>query len=179
MKNLVIRIAWVVSVVFSLVQMSKQVADACQPAEQYSKSQLLIAQNISLCQQLKKEYQEVHSFETQNFYINVCRYKQKYYYHRKSKHNPNQIILLPANTILNGNMFRASDQGTTYIVGTSPEGYYSSVMYENNEIILEPELKSSALVNDSIELNTESFDNSQNKWLKCLQGYGHASMDYS
>lgn len=152
MKNLAIKIAWVVGVVLSLVQMSKQVADACRVAEQESGSQLLIAQNLSFCQQLKQDYQEVHAFETQNFYINVCRYKQKYYYHRQSKHNPNYSLLLPANTILNGNIFRASDGGKTYIVGTSPEGYYSSVMQENNEIILEPELKTSTLVNDSIEV---------------------------
>lgn len=179
MKNLGIRITWIVGVVLSLVQMSKQVADACQIVNSGNKSQFLLAQNLSFCQQLRKDYQEVHAFETQNFYINVCRHKQKYYYHRKSKQNPNHSLLLPANTILNGIMFRAIDRGKTYLVGANADGYYSSVMHKNNEIIFEPELKKSTLIDTRFETNTESFNNSQNKRLKCFQGYTSHSLDYS
>lgn len=179
MKNLGIKVAWIVGAVLSLVQMSKQVADACQVVKQENKSQLLLAQNFNLCQQIKKEYQEVHAFETQNFYINVCRHKQRYYYHRQSKHNPNHSLLLPANTILNGNMFRAIDRGKTYIVGTSAEGYYSSVMHENNEIILEPALEQSTLIDDRFDVNKESFNHSQSKFMRCFQGYAHAALDFS
>ena len=167
MKNLWIRVAWIAGVILSLAGMSKQAADACQIISKYNKPQLFLAQNLSFCQQIEKGYQEVHAFETQNFYINVCRHQQKYYYHRKSKHNPEHSILLPANSISNGNMFQASDRGKTYIVGTNAEGYYSSVMHKNNEIIFEPALGRSTLINNRLETDIESFKSNQNKWLKC------------
>ena len=167
MKNLWIRVAWIAGVILSLAGMSRQVADACQIVSSRNKPQLLVAQNLSFCQQLEKGYQEVHAFETQNFYINVCRHQQKYYYHRKSKHNPNHSVFLPASSLLNGNMFQASDRGKTYIVGTDAEGYYSSVMHKNNEIIFEPALRQSTLLNDKLQMEKESWNSNQNKWSKC------------
>ena len=177
MKNLWTRVAWIAGAILSLAGMSKQAVDACQIASKENKPQLLIAQNLSFCQQLEKGYQEVHAFETQNFYINVCRHQQKYYYHRKSKHNPNHSVLLPASSLLDGNMFQASDRGKTYIVGTNAEGYYSSVMHRNNEIIFEPALGRSTWFNDRLEREKESGSSNQNKWIKCSNEYSY--LDYS
>lgn len=177
MKNLWIRIVWIASAILSLAGMSKQVADACQNISNNNNLQLLLAQNISFCQQLAKGYQEVHAFETQNFYINVCSHKQKYYYHRKSKQNPDHSILLPANSILNGNMFQAIDRGKTYIVGTGDEGYYSSVMHENDEIIFEPALEQSTLIKNRFEMDMEKSHINQQKWLKCSNNYSYKHLD--
>ncbi|MDJ0692453.1 MAG: hypothetical protein QNJ41_28685 [Xenococcaceae cyanobacterium MO_188.B32] len=176
MKNVWIRIAWIGGVILSLAGMSKQVADACQIIIKENKPQVLLAQNSSFCQQLKKGYQEVHSFETQNFYINVCRHQQQYYYHRKSKQNPDYSIVLPASSILNGNMFQAIDRGKTYIVGTNADGYYSSVMHKNNEIIFEPALRQSTLIDNRFEM--ESSNGNQNKWTKCSNNYSDSHLSY-
>ena len=178
MKNLWIKIAWMAGLILSLAGMSKQVADACQIISKDNKQPLLISQNLSFCEQLEKGYQEVHAFETQNFYINVCRHQQKYYYHRKSKHNPDHSVLLPANSILDGNMFQAIDRGKTYIVGTNAEGYYSSVMHKNNEIIFEPALRKSTSLDNRLETNIESLNSNQNKGMKCSNNYSHSHLDY-
>ena len=177
MKNVWIRIAWIAGLILSLAGMSKQIADACQIISKENKRELLLAQNSSFCQQLEQGYQEVHAFETQNFYINVCRDRQQYYYHRKSKQNPDHSILLPASSILNGNVFQAIDRGKTYIVGTNADGYYSSVMHRNNEIIFEPALRQSTLIDDRFEM--ESSNSNQNKWTKCSNNYSDSYLSYS
>ena len=169
MTKLWLKIAWIIGVVLGLTGgISKQLAYACPIANKDDNSRLLIAQNSNFCQQMAEGYQEVYAFETQNFYINICRYNQKFYYYRKSKQNPNNTLFLPANNILNGNVFQAIDRGKTYIVGTGDEGYYSSVMHENNEVIFEPELKkSSTLIDDNFDINIGGFKGDRNKRSKC------------
>ena len=173
MNNLWIKVAWITSIILGLTGMSRQVVDACQTISKEDKSRLLIAQNSSVCHQIEEGYQEVHAFETQNVHISICRYNQQFYYHRKSKHNPNHTVLLPAENILNGNVFQAVDGRKTYIVGTNTEGYYSSVMHENNEIIFEPELQQSTLMNNKLRTEIKSFKRNlnQNNWLKCYQNH--------
>ena len=178
MKNLWIKIAWVAGMILSVTGISRQMADACQIRTEENQPKLLLAQNTSSCQQLEQSYQEVHTFETQNFYINVCRYQQRYYYHRKSKHDPDHSILLPANTILDGNMFQARDRGKTYIVGTNDEGYYSSVMHENNEIIFEPAIEQSTLINNRLETEIKSSKSNQSKQ-KCADDYSYIQFGHS
>lgn len=176
MKNLWIKIAWIAGAILSFTGISKQMVDACQTGSNENKSQLLLVQNLDFCQQLKPDYQAVHAFETQNFYINVCSHQQKYYYHRKSKQNPDHSILLPANSILNGNIFQAIDRGKTYIVGTNAEGYYSSVMHKNNEIIFEPALKQHNLFDN--RKDSESLNSNKNNQLKCSKYYIHSYVNY-
>lgn len=107
-------------------------------------SPVLLVQNPPACQQLKSEYQEVYAFETENFYINVCQLEQNYFYHRQSKSDPSDTLLIPAKTVFGGAVFEAVDGKTTYFVGTDYNGYYSSVMTNNSEIIVEPEINSSS-----------------------------------
>ncbi len=170
MTNLWLKVAWVIGLVLSVTGISKQLADACQVTNKEEYSEILVAQGLSSCQKIAEKYQDVYVFETQNFYINICSHNQKFYYHRKSKQNPTSTIFLPADNILNSNIFQAVDRGKIYIVGNSDEGYYSSVMDENNQVIFEPELKnSSTLIHDRPKNHIERYNSNHNKIIKCSQ----------
>lgn len=108
------------------------------------RSPLLLVSNHRICQQIGQEYQEVYSFETQNFQINICRLKESFFYHRQSKINPSYTIFLPAELVYGGDYFQAVNGNTVYLVGRNADGYYSSVMQDNDKIIFEPELNYSS-----------------------------------
>ena len=100
-----------------------------------------IARITVACEAINPAYQEVYSFETENYHINICQLGGSFYYHRQSKLNQDNIILIPAQAILSGNVFQASDGRTTYFVGKDGDRYYSSVVQNNDEIVFEPELQ--------------------------------------
>ena len=95
----------------------------------------------SFCEALGMGYREHYNFETHNFNVSICRHGGDWYYYRKSKTEPDRVVLIPAQVVFNEETFKAVDGRTTYFVGINSEGYYSSVMYRNNQIIFEPELK--------------------------------------
>ena len=99
----------------------------------------LLAQGVLGCGSIDATYQEIYSFETQNYYINVCRLGNSYYYHRQSK-SDSSSVLIPANALSVGSVFQATDGKTDYFVGKNGDRYYSSVMQNSNEIVFEPEL---------------------------------------
>ena len=102
-----------------------------------------IAQNDRVtCQKLPEKYKEIYAFETQNFYINICRINGNFFYYRQSKADSNDRVLIPARPVFGGDVFQAIRGKTTYFVGLEDRGYYSSVMYNNNEIVFEPEIQS-------------------------------------
>ena len=109
--------------------------------EQKLKLNSWIARTTVECEAINPTYQEVYSFETENYHINICQLGSSFYYHRQSKLNQGNIILIPAQAILSGNVFQASDGRTTYFVGKDGDRYYSSVVQNNNEIVFEPELQ--------------------------------------
>ncbi len=100
----------------------------------------LLVQNAPVCDQIKSGYQKVYGFETESFHIRICQLEQDYFYYRQSKSEPDDILLLPAKIVFGGSVFEAVDGKTTYFVGTDRNGYYSSVMQNNNEMIVEPEI---------------------------------------
>ena len=85
-------------------------------------------------------YLEIYGFETKNYYINICQSDSSFYYHHQSKHNAENALLIPA-TLLRGNVFQAISGKTKYFVGRDGNVHYSSVMQNNSEIVLEPELQ--------------------------------------
>ncbi len=110
----------------------------------YAQAQVY-AQAQGTCQQLGQDYEEVYAFLTHNFYISICRQGDSFYYYRQSKSNPEQTILLRATAVRDGKVFKAVKGKMTYFVGVNANGYYSSVMQPNNEIIVEPEVKPETL----------------------------------
>lgn len=96
------------------------------------------------CEAINSKYQEVYSFETENYQINICRLGKQYYYHRQSKLEQSDEILIPAQAVDRGRVFQADDGRTTYFVGKSGDRYYSSVMQNNNEIVFEPQIQFAA-----------------------------------
>lgn len=109
--------------------------------EQKSKFDSLITLANRECEAINSTYQEVYSFETEDHLINICQLGDSFYYHRQSKLDQTNVILIPAQTVLGGAVFQASNGRTTYFVGKDGDRYYSSVMQNNNEIVFEPELQ--------------------------------------
>lgn len=180
MSNLWKKIALITTVFLSLAGLSRRAAIADQFSQWQQRSPLLLAQSWRVCQQLGNYFQEVYAFETQNYYINICRQGQEFYYHRQSKSAPDQAILLPATRVFGGNIYQAVDGKITYFAGLNSDGYYSSVMHNDNEIIFEPELKAASSLrrntltssNDNSDLNLknsnlESYDRGEEDWRVC------------
>ncbi|MGL5831833.1 MAG: hypothetical protein ACRC1Z_01210 [Waterburya sp.] len=92
------------------------------------------------CHNVSAAYQEVYGFETENYYINICQLDDEFFYYRQSKLDASNKLLIPAESILRGDVFQATAGRTTYFVGIESDRYYSSVMSNNNEIVFEPEI---------------------------------------
>lgn len=112
------------------------------------------------CNSINTAYQEVYSFETENYYINVCQLDNEFYYHRQSKLNIDNNLLVPAQSVFRGDVFQATVGKTTYFVGIDSDRYYSSVMLNNNEIVFEPEITSGSDLPASPNLAEVSNHNS-------------------
>jgi len=112
------------------------------------------------CRELNAAYEKIYSFETENYYINVCQLDSNFYYHRQSKLNSSGSILVPARTVFRGNVFKATVGKITYFVGVDSDRHYSSVMLNNNEIVFEPEIESSlSSVQNLVEVDDRSLQN--------------------
>lgn len=176
MSNLWNNIAWIVAIAMTVTTMQWQRAvgkvtpkETTVSAYSFARDRqfLLLVSDWRICQQMGQGYQEVYAFETQNFYINICHLNGSFFYHRQSKINPRDTIFLPATIVFGGDYYQATDGKTVYLVGMNADGYYSSVMQNNNEIVFEPELKpSSATVQNSFNNNysyTEEQYNTSNQ----------------
>jgi hypothetical protein len=114
----------------------------------------LVTRDWRTCQQLDEDYREVYGFETQNFYINICQYGQQFIYYRQAKADPTNVVMIPAETVFGGEVFQASEGRITYFVGIDSNGYYSSVMKNDNELVVEPELQApSATISNDRDIN--------------------------
>ena len=98
-----------------------------------------IARTSFECEAVDPDYREVYSFETENYYINICQLDDRFYYRRQSKYEEGNTLLVPAEVVFRGSVFQAFDDDTTYFVGKNGDRHYSSVMHNNNEIVFEPE----------------------------------------
>ena len=117
-----------------------------------------LARQQNSCQNVNSAYQEVYSFQTDNYYIKICQFGDSFYYHRQSKFDDDSTLLIPALTVSEGGAFQATSKGTTYFVGKNGDRYYSSVMHNDNEIVFEPELPPSSdavLASELAEINSQ------------------------
>ena len=146
------------------------------------KAPFLLVRDWSTCQQLDKRYQEIYGFETQNFYINICQYDDRFIYYRQSKADRENLLMIPAEPVFGGQIFQATERRVTYFVGVDSNGYYSSVMKNDNELVVEPQLKTpSATIGKTIDndnansktetarLNLNSYEENDNNWRICTQ----------
>ncbi len=116
-----------------------------------------LARQVISCAAINPAYQQVYSFEIKNYYINLCQLGSSFYYHRQSRFNPSNSLLVPAQAVFGGNVFQATNGKATYFVGKDGDRHYSSVMPNSNEIVFEPELQppSSDLSQDLAEANSD------------------------
>lgn len=111
----------------------------------------LLAQKTFICQNLDSAYQEVYSFETEEYFISICQLEEDFYYYRQSKENIKETLLVRAESVFGGDVFQATDGRTIYFIGQDGDRYYSSVMKNNSEIVFEPEIESTAISSDNIQ----------------------------
>ena len=97
-------------------------------------------QKERICQKIDPTYQNIYNFEIESYYINICQQENSFYYHRQSKLDPTNTTLIQATAVFGGNVFQATKGKTIYFVGKDGDRYYSSVVLNNNEIVLEPAL---------------------------------------
>ena len=122
---------------------SNQTVDNDYSQDNYQKQNNLFAQKNSKCQELKVTYQEIYSFETENYYINICQLEDDFYYYRQSKLDLEDKVIVRAEAVFGGSVFQATEGKTIYFVGKDGDRHYSSVMQNTNEIVFEPELLTS------------------------------------
>lgn len=121
-------------------------------SKSYQKQQSTLEEKTTdYCQSIGTEYQEFYNFETLNYKIGICYKSEKWFYYRQSKSNPNNSLFLPAKVVFGGDFFRAQHKKVTYFVGVNSNGYYSSVMYGNNQIVFEPELSTTPMITKNKE----------------------------
>ncbi len=129
----------------SLLATSKTKAISNSSSSYFTKSNqemnIPIAQNAEACASIDSGYREVYSFETEDYYINICQLEGSFYYHRQSKSDQDKAILAPAQSVFSGDVFQANYGKTVYFVGKDGDRYYSTVMQNNSEIVFEPELE--------------------------------------
>ena len=89
------------------------------------------------CQQIGKNYLEVRAFETENFYINVCRKDDQYYYLGEDKTGKRNTIFLPANSLSLGEMYRAHNGNVAYIVSILPNQAVLTIERNGEQIAIE------------------------------------------
>ena len=89
------------------------------------------------CQQIGKNYLEVRAFETENFYINVCRKDDQYYYLGEGKTGKRNTIFLPANSLSLGEMYRAHNGNVAYIVSILPNQAVLTIERNGEQIAIE------------------------------------------
>ncbi len=135
----------------SLLATSKTKAISNSSSSYFTKSNqemnIPIAQKAEACASIDSKYREVYSFETEDYYINICQLEGSFYYHRQSKSDQNEAILAPAQSVFSGDVFQANYGKTVYFVGKDGDRYYSTVMQNNSEIVFEPELDPPISVN--------------------------------
>ena len=147
--------------------------------DNYRQGNNWLGQRISKCKQINNIYQEVYSFETEDSYINVCQVEDNFYYHRQSKDNSENEILVPAEAVFGGNVFQANRGKTIYFVGRDGDRYYSSVMQNSNEIVFEPEmLEPSSIFPKSVPPSQVDFS-VDNVILSQLEGINYLSGQFN
>jgi len=102
------------------------------------------------CNNVNTAYQEVYRFETENHHINICQLDSEFYYYRQSKSDVKNRLLIPAESLVRGDVFQATAGKTTYFVGMDSDRYYSSVMSNDNEIVFEPEIPAAPVASQTM-----------------------------
>ncbi len=94
------------------------------------------------CQQIDTQYQETYSFETLNFYINICAKGDRYFYTGEAKQGNIGSTFLPAYPLENQQGYQADNGNITYIVSTVSQEGVLIIKQNGRQIALERALNS-------------------------------------
>lgn len=105
------------------------------------------------CPQIGKDYQEVEAFETENFYVNICRQGDRFFYLGEAKNSAINSIFLPA-YLLDEQKYRADNGNLSYLVTLNNYGDTLAVQQNGHQIAFERSLTQyCSLLNYSLSLN--------------------------
>ena len=136
----------------------------------------ILAQKTAVCQTIDPDYQEVYSFATQSHYMSICQLGSDFYYHRQSKTDTSNTLLIRAESVFGGGVFQATHEGTIYLIGLDSDRYYSSVMNDNSEIVFEPEVRPEVISTETtknVAANITASSNSELELAEANQTLGN------
>ncbi len=87
------------------------------------------------CQQFGAAYQEIGSFETANFYVNLCALGNRYFYLGTAKNKSYKSNFIPAYPTDQINTYQADNGNSSYIVKIEPT-QATLIIQRNNKTIL-------------------------------------------
>jgi hypothetical protein len=119
----------------------------------------LITQDWRVCTSLGKEYEEIEAFETENFYVNLCRKGDRYFYIGEDKTSQINSIFLPAYTDDQQN-YRADNGNLSYLITLNPNQDTLAVEQNGHQIDIEQSItKYCSAQHNSLSLKFESKPN--------------------
>ena len=92
------------------------------------------------CRHFGEAYQEIKSFETANFYINLCQKEDQYFYAGKAKNNGLESTFIPAYATEQLNTYQADNGNISYIVEIQPTEAILRIQRNGNTVIVENSL---------------------------------------
>lgn len=96
-----------------------------------------ISQDWRNCQEIGEQYQEVSSFETANFYVNICSKGDRYFYSGEAKEDNRGSIFLPAYPLSYQHGYVASNGNISYLISITPDENTLIVRKNGRQIALE------------------------------------------
>ncbi|HHP7230243.1 MAG TPA: hypothetical protein ACFCUY_05215 [Xenococcaceae cyanobacterium] len=92
------------------------------------------------CKSLGDTYQEIITFETASFYVNLCQKGTQYFYAGTAKNNSLEAIFIPAYATEQLNIYQADNGNISYIVQITPTETILRIKRNGNIVIEENSL---------------------------------------
>ena len=96
-----------------------------------------VSQDWRNCHQIGDRYREVLAFETENFYVNICTRKGRYFYSAEAKSGNLGSIFLPAYPLANQQDYIAMNGNISYLISTSVSEKTLVIRQNGRQIIAE------------------------------------------
>ncbi|MDJ0575087.1 MAG: hypothetical protein QNJ65_07970 [Xenococcaceae cyanobacterium MO_234.B1] len=100
----------------------------------------IVDQSWHDCKHLGAAYQEIKTFETANFYVNLCQKGAQYFYAGTAKNNSVESIFIPAYTTEQLNTYQADNGNISYIVEIKSTEAILKIQRNGNTLIVENSL---------------------------------------
>ena len=116
---------------------SPLMAEILSPVAHSADYSFQVSEDWRNCQQIGEQYQEVSSFETANFYVNICSKGDRYFYSGEAKQNNLGSIFLPAYPLSSKQSYVASNGNISYLISITPDENTLAIRKNGRQIAIE------------------------------------------